>query len=202
LHHLLIITTGYGSETLSRGSASSATSTSAYSPPATSAPAGRWEPYGGGYNPKNRPASSSPAPVGVTRGDAQADRWATAPAAGQGWKPPTGYGSETISRSASVPVNSAPAASNPWAAAVAPAAGQGWKPPTGYGSETISRTASVQAAGQGWKPPTGYGSETISRPASVPAYSAPATSNAAAPMTNAPEKKWAGGYGGYDPKRR
>lgn len=212
-----------------------------------------WTAPAAGYDPKNRgaPASSAPAysAPAPTRGNAREAARDAAPASGGGWKPPTGYGSETISRASSAPASSVPAYSAPasgdggwrpptgygsdtisrsssapaYSAPVAVAAWQaqataaGWRPPTGYGSDTLVRASAPassasapaysapmpQASAAGWRPPTGYGSETLTRGdsrAAAPAYSAPAAVNS--PMTSAPEKKWAGGYGGYDPKRR
>jgi len=128
----------------------------------TNAPAKTWQPYGGGYDPKNRPGSTSQplsnvdievyassstksgsswsAPVGyVPKGAAspnvQAQRVAAPVASNGGWKPPTGYGSDTISRVESriqsEPLSSV-AASMESNFDIAPAKSKWSPPPAGY----------------------------------------------------------------------
>mmetsp|Transcript_904 Transcript_904/g.1149 ORF Transcript_904/g.1149 Transcript_904/m.1149 type:complete len:107 (-) Transcript_904:158-478(-) len=97
----------------------------------TNAPAKKWVPYGGGYDPRNR-AASAPQPLSNSEVEIYAS---SSTKNGGGWKPPTGYGSETLSRGQSQPTNagSAPAyTAAPVADAMTSAPAKKWVPYGGY----------------------------------------------------------------------
>ena len=185
------------------------------SSPMTGAPAKKWEPYGGGYDPKNRrvpapsslPAESYDAPSQSHPASASAAAPMTS-APAKKWEP-YGGGYDPLSRRA-------PAASNVPAqsyqesyAAPAQSHSEPAAAPMTIGSQVKHNV--VKDGAKKWEP-YGGGYDPLNRRApaasSVPAqsFAAPAQSYAApavTSMSSAPAKKWAPyNSAGYDPQTR
>ena len=169
---------------------------------AAPAPAKKWQPYGGGYDPKNRaaPAAAPAAAAAPAYEPAQSYQAPMTSAPAKKWQP-YGGGYDPKNR------GSAPAASS--APAYAPAAASYEAPAPTFSSAGSDPMSSAPA--KKWQPyGGGYDPKNRGSPAasSAPAYTHAA---AAAPAyepaqsyqapASAPAKKWQP-YGGYDPKSR
>jgi len=161
----------------------------------TNAPAKKWVPYGGGYDPKSRGPPSS----AQSFSSAPADALSNAPA--KKWQP---YGGGYDPKSRGAPAPAASQASSMYA------------PPTAAADSYSSAPADTMTNAPAGKWQGAYGGyDPKSRGAPAPMASqtsamyapadptAPSYSSAPADtMTNAPAKKWAPYGGGYDPKSR
>ena len=174
---------------------------------AAPAPAKKWQPYGGGYDPKNRaaPAAAPAAAAAPAYEPAQSYQAPMTSAPAKKWQP-YGGGYDPKNR------GSAPAASS--APAYAPAAASYEAPAPTFssaGSDPLSSAPAKkwQPYGGGYDPRNrGSAPAASSAPAYAPAaasYEAPAPTFSSAgsdPMSSAPAKKWQPYGGGYDPKNR